>query len=175
MIRIGIDPDSKIIGCAVLRDNKLEINKYKISEFLYKVIPGWAEEYQKYCFEKQFGEMKIFLEGGWLNNYYYQSTENLMIVNNIARKIGMNHEAGLIIEECLTYKELKFETVKPVQYSKYKPEKEKITHIQFKKMLDDYGIEYNIDRSNQDERDSALLLVHYLFEQKSKKSEYEFF
>ena len=87
----------------------------------------------------------------------------------------MNHEAGLIIEECLTYKELKFETVKPVQYSKYKPEKEKITHIQFKKMLDDYGIEYNFERSNQDERDSALLLVHYLFEQKSKKSEYEFF
>ena len=175
MIRIGIDPDSKFIGCSILEDNRLSINKYTITEFLYNKIPEWSDKYKKFCFEKQFGEMKIFLEGGWLNNHYYQSTESPMIINNIARKIGMNHEVGLIIEESLKFHELKFETVKPVQYSRFKPEKDKINHIQFTKMLNEFGIEYKFERSNQDERDSALLLVHYLFEQKPKKSEYEFF
>ena len=78
--------------------------------------------------------MKIFLEGGWLNKYYYHSTESLMIVNNIARKkIGMNHQVGITIEECLKHLGLIFETVKPVQNSRYKQPKEKLTHLQLKK------------------------------------------
>lgn len=174
MKKIGIDPDNKFIGCAILEDNKLTINKYSIPEFFYDVILSWKKEYDKACEEHNFGEMAIYLEGGWLNKYYYHSTESLMIVNNIARKIGMNHQVGITIEECLKYLGIICKTVKPVQDSKFKNPKEKITHLQLMKMVNTYGIEYNCERSNQDERDSALLLLHYVFENPIKTPEFTF-
>lgn len=175
MKRIGIDPDNKFIGCAILENNELTINKYKIPEFIYEIIPSWEIEYSDLCANHKYGEMKIYLEGGWLNPYYYHSTENSMIINNIARKIGMNHQVGIMIDEILTYKRIKYETVKPVQYSKYKPQKEKINHNQLMKMINDYGIKFTAERSNQDERDSALLLLFYEYELKKPVEEYTFF
>ena len=41
-------------------------------------------------------------------------------------------------------------------------------------MIDDYGIEFDCERSNQDERDSAFLLLHYVFENKPKSVEFTF-
>lgn len=174
MKKIGIDPDNKFIGCAVLEDNKLTINKYSIPEFFYDIILSWKEEYNKLCEEHRYGDMVVYLEGGWLNKYYYHSTESLMIVNNIARKIGMNHQVGITIEECLKYLGIICKTVKPVQDSKFKNAKEKINHLQLKKMVDTYGIEYDCERSNQDERDSALLLLHYVFENPIKTADFTF-
>lgn len=174
MKKIGIDPDNKFIGCAILEDNKLTINKYSIPEFFYDIILSWKSEYDKDCEEHRFGDVDIYLEGGWLNKYYYHSTESLMIVNNIARKIGMNHQVGITIEECLKYLGLKCKTVKPVQDSRFKNAKEKINHLQLKKMIDTYGIEYDYERSNQDERDSALLLLHYVFENPIKTPDFTF-
>lgn len=172
MKKIGIDPDNKFIGCALLDDNKLFITKYSIPEFIYDVLPLWAKEYEELCKQHKYGDLMIYLEGGWLNNYYYHSTENWLVVNNIARKIGMNHQVGITIEECMKHLGLKFETVKPVQNSRFKPSKEKISHLQLKKMIDTFGIEFQNDRSNQDERDSALLLLHYTFEYVNKNNDF---
>jgi len=170
MIRIGIDPDSKSIGVAILENGKIRIEKYRIYDFLYEIIPMWERLYKEFCRQGKFGEMKIYLEGGWLNNHYAHSTESIMIVSNISRKIGMNHQVGLIIEETLYNKEFKYETVKPVSVSKYKPLHEKINHNQMCQMLDDFGVEYKFKKSNQDERDSVLLLMHYEFERQPENS-----
>lgn len=133
MTFIGIDPDVKKCGFAILGDNY----------FSAYPLAFWDLIAQLQNYVKQREDVKVFLEAGWLNKKSNWHGGNFAVAQKIARAVGENHQTGKLIEEFLKENCIDYELIRPSR-SKTSPE-------QFKRLT-------NIDIRNQDVVDAAMLV-----------------
>lgn len=147
---IGIDPDCDKSGVAFLHTSsrKLEIKNLSFPLLL---------EYLKYC--KQYsvsnGETYIVVvEAGWLNKKSCYHKAQGRGAEKIAKDVGANHETGRKIIEMCRYLGVNVDYIAPLRKCWKGPEG-KITHKELAAFTGIGG------RTNQDERDAALLAWCY--------------
>lgn len=138
---VGIDPDIKKSGIAIINNNELQITNlsfFELFDFLRENRPEL-----------------IILEAGWLNkksNWHKGFYKNGKFVSNsgfvnekISNKTGGNHETGRKIQEMFVYLGLNFELKKP--------DSKKVDTLFFEKLT-------GFKRSNQDNRDATMLIIN---------------
>ena len=148
---IAIDPDVDKSGLAVLNTESKRyvlVKSVGISELL-TIIPTYAHDDQ--C--------AIFVEAGYLNasNWHTLNAKNKAMAAAIGNSTGRNHEtARKIVELLKDYLRLpNVHEVKPLRKC-WRGKDGKITHDELVAMTG-----FDKTRSNQDERDAALLAWYY--------------
>jgi hypothetical protein len=136
MIYIGIDPDVEKSGIAMWfpDDKKLQLNLYKFFELFdfFRTLNALKVEF------------KVIIEAGWLNEKSnYHGAKNRQYGENIAKKVGRNHETGKKIAEMCEYL--------GIEYQLYKPTLKKTTPDYFEKLT-------GIKMKNQEKIDAGMLV-----------------
>jgi len=147
---IGIDPDSKESGIAIYDKDKKQIEVLSLTFFkLLKYLQENADQIEL-----------IKIEGGWLNKKSnFRFTASKGIGENIAKKVGANHEAGRKIQEMCEYLNLNHSIVKPLRKI-WKGADKKITDAELRLQLSRLEIAFTKKTSNQDQRDSILICLY---------------
>lgn len=151
---IGIDPDVEKSGVAVfLRDNEKR-RGVPIKGQLELANMGFFElyEYLHKCKKnsKNANSFRVYVECGFLNRSNWHKNNGSNAVNaQIGQRTGANHEVAKKICEMCDYLGLDYEKVKPTN--------SKVKHDSFKKLT---GV---IRRTNQEQRDAAMLLSRVMF------------
>lgn len=103
----------------------------------------------------------VVVEGGWLNksNWHLKSGDNSRVAAAKGRNTGANHETGKKIVEICKHFGVNVEVVKPLRKI-WKGRDRKITHDELNTQLIGKGYA-PIKRTNQEERDSALICLFY--------------
>lgn len=156
----GIDPDVDGDGVARLhtRERTIHCARWKIGELV-----GKLQEEQKNL--PQNGKLIVVVEGGWLingnwhlNNAYYISANKAA---EIGRSAGRNHQRGMDIVELLEHHSIPYMVIKPLKKI-WKGRDGKITHDELKNLITCSRVCTNLKgRSNQEERDAALIALEY--------------
>ncbi len=136
-IFVGIDPDIDKSGFAIW-------NKTQKSLTL-KAYPFWELVNQLYSLHKSH-DLEVRIEAGWLikkSNWHGKYKQSKSTGENIAKKVGMNHQVGILIKEFCDFKGIKYSLIKP---------QGKLNSDSFKKIT-----KYN-KQSNQEKRDAAMLV-----------------
>jgi len=141
-IIIGIDPDIKRSGIAIL-----EKETKKISVFNYQ-FPFIVEFFQKICDKKS--DILVVVEAGWLNSISNYHGEVSKVGQRIAKNVGSNHQTGKHIVEMAKHYGLNVELQKPF-IKCWKGPEGKITHDEIKSFT---GITFP---TNQETRDAILI------------------
>lgn len=148
---VAIDPDATRSGVVILHPKSKTIIACKsmcFSKLFYLL---------SVLFLKKLSKLTVVIEGGWLNqsNWHLTSCSSFVQAASIGRKVGMNHQTGILLAEIAEeHFKFKVKVVKPLQKA-WKGQNGKITHSEISKFIDLGG------RSNQDERDAALLAWTY--------------
>lgn len=148
---IGIDPDNKESGVAVVTIPTKQIKVYKYS--FPKMIDNLLEI-------KKFGEgmdFEIYIEGGWLNKSNWHVLGKYMSAQRaaaIGRSAGMNHQTGILIAEYCEHLGLNYKVVKPLKKC-WRGQDGKITQQEAEYFMG------KLPRMNQDQRDALLLAWVY--------------
>jgi hypothetical protein len=138
MIYIGIDPDAKKNGIATIESNKLELYNltfFETLDFIKNIM--------------LIGKVYVFIEAGFLNqaNWHTKIGQSIATAAEIGNRTGANHETARKLHEMVEYLGCSYKLVKPTS-SKIKTEFfHKITGIK---------------KSNQEQRDAAMLIINYL-------------
>lgn len=141
---IGIDPDVKESGWAILVDGnitKLETLKLHV---LFRAI-----ETNMPC--------HVCISAGWLNSVvnFHNKTADVKVRERISERVGANHEIGKQIAA--------FCSDIAVPYTLVRPRTKKVNHKQFTALTGYRG------RTNQEERDAAMSAIAVLYSiQKTK-------
>jgi hypothetical protein len=145
MILIGIDPDTKASGYAWYNKETKKLKLDNMSFFqLYDELSYIINELNTHVKPEN---IKVILEAGWLNkgNWHTQGS-NKASSTMIGNRTGANHETGRKIEEMLIYLGIPYELRKPTT--------QKVDSKYFEKLT-------GIKKSNQDQRDAAMLVWGY--------------
>ena len=98
----------------------------------------------------------VIIEGGWLvAKSNFRATNRNGVNARIGKNVGSNHESGRKIVEMCEYLNIPYHVVKPLKKTWGKDRKSKITQSEFKNLTKYPG------RTNQEERDAALLVWGY--------------
>lgn len=146
---IGIDPDIKKSGVAVVANENIDLHNLTFFE-LFDFLKS--------------NEIKlVVIEAGWLNKksnwhkgYYNKGkliTNTNNINENISKKTGANHETGRKIVEMCVYLGIDYQLIKPTS--------KKVNTLFFEKLT-------GIKRSNQETRDAAMLILNIVKWKKKK-------
>ena len=141
---IGIDPDREKSGIAIIDNNELIIDNLSFFE-LFDFIKKNKDLIKS-----------ISIEAGWLNkpsNFHkgYFNKKGVYIKNSnnvnesIAKYVGTNHETGRKIVEMCEYLGIGYELIRPT--------KTKVNAGLFCAIT-------GFKRSNQDQRDAAMLIIN---------------
>jgi hypothetical protein len=149
-IYIGIDPDCDKSGVAVLTVEKhlLLFNLKFFEMFLFLQDAKNFHDFNK-------NELIVIIEAGWLNKSVWHGLKYFLTLlktpqrafvyaAKIGSKTGANHETGRKIVEMCEYLNIEYKLVKPTQ--------KKVNSEFFFKLT-------GIKRSNQDQRDAAMLIL----------------
>jgi uncharacterized membrane protein len=142
-MKIAIDPDVDKSGIAILENNMLTLKSllfFELFDFLKTI-------------EK---ETQIVIEASWLKSYNWTTNAKKSISNNIANRVGANHEAGKKIVEMCYYLGLCPILTFPL---KKVWSKGKISNTELLILLKTTKIQHTITKTNQEERDAALLVI----------------
>lgn len=147
---IGIDPDNKESGIAIVdpKNKKVDVQKRAFPALLDGLID---------CRKSLTYEVKVIIEGGWLNNSNWHVTGRYMTAQRaaeIGRRTGMNHQTGILIAEFCKHLGIEYEVVKPLKKC-WKGKNGKITQEEAEYFMG------KLPRMNQDERDALLLAWVY--------------
>lgn len=156
-IVIGIDPDVDKSGVAIYDSETrgMELASYYLSDLLDVL----KERIRFSIYEKH--HTLIVVEAGWMNksNWHWTLKDSPMVISAKGRAQGRNEQRGKDIAELLE-RELKrlpshahVICVAPLPKS-WRGRDKKITHAELSKMA-----KLNKGRSNQEERDAALLAL----------------
>ena len=143
---IGIDPDTEKSGIAVLNASNREV------ELLSKTFPETIE-FLKW-FSETHSNFIIVVEAGWKvkkSNYHKVFGRR---GENIAKKVGSNHETGKKIIQMLEYFRIPVIEHYPLKKI-WNGHEGKITHEEISKFIK------FPKKSNQEVRDAALLAWYY--------------
>lgn len=140
-ILIGIDPDI----------DKSGVCEYYSSELFELSNLRFFELFDKLASLKSIDDLdiEVVIEAGWLNksNWHKVVRGSSALNANIGARTGANHEVGKKIVEMCEYLKLKHRIVKPIKSKIDAKAFEQIT--KYKK------------RTNQEQRDSAMLVFGY--------------
>lgn len=148
---IGIDPDNKESGVAVVtyQTKKIKVYKYDFSKLIDNL-----NEIKRFFVGI---EVKIVIEGGWLNKSNWHVLGKYMSAQRaaaIGRSAGMNHQTGILIAEYCEHLGLNFQVVKPLKKC-WRGQDGKITQEEAEYFMG------KLPRMNQDQRDALLLAWVY--------------
>lgn len=142
---IGVDPDIDRNGIAVYNKDTKRMNIFSLT---------FAEAIERIIAIVEKGEPAIVLvEGGWLNlsNWHFGYNYSKMKCAEIARRVGMNHECGILICEMLGYHNIPYHIIKPLE-KHWKGKSGKISQEEITQFIPNLP-----KRMNQEERDAALI------------------
>nr|DAO46336.1 MAG TPA: HOLLIDAY JUNCTION RESOLVASE [Caudoviricetes sp.] len=146
---IGIDPDNKKSGVALVANTTREVKVMKMD------FPSLID-YLRECKEiMRYPE--VVIEGGWLNKSNWHVLGKYMSAQKaaaIGRNAGMNHQTGILLEEYCKHLELDVKVVKPLKKC-WRGQDGKITQEEAEYFMG------KLPRMNQDQRDALLLAWVY--------------
>lgn len=145
MIYIGIDPDIERNGVAVVDSVSRSVQLYSMA---FAELTEWLQQ-----FVGSMEKTVIVIEASWLvsHNWHFRMTDNRRKVASLGHAVGRNHQTGILLQECAERMGLDVRLRKPLRKC-WKGKDGKITH---KELVAVTGI--TCSRSNQEERDAALL------------------
>lgn len=141
MIYIGIDPDTDKNGVAIWDSTtkKLELQNMKFWDLIEDIKIIYFND----------PSVKIVIEGGWLNKKSnWHAAKSKGISDMISKKVGRNHQVGMLIGELCERNGIDYEIMKPLKLVKGK----KMDAKTFKLITKYEG------RTNPETRDAALLV-----------------
>ena len=138
---VGIDPDCKESGYAEwdIKQQLLTVSKQSFFE-IFDILQSSREEIKL-----------VRIEAGWLNaksNFHSHPKQSKSVGENIAKKVGSNHEVGRKLVEMCHYLDLEVEEVRPLGTKGINAEI-------FRNITKYKG------RTNQDMRDAGMLVFKY--------------
>ena len=149
---IGIDPDAEKSGVAILEraTRRLTLKTLAFADLLECL------QYERQRATVQEKQLVVVIEAGWLNtgNWHLHYTYSIQKAAAIGRSTGMNHQTGILLTEVCKFWRLRCELQKPLVKC-WKGKDRKITHDELAAFTGVTG------RTNQEERDAALLAWHY--------------
>ena len=146
MTIIGIDPDNRLSGYGVVDvDQRKVIDAGSLSFVeLLRVVANLTH--------MSGGNLRVVIEAGWKNRGYWhiptRCTPNMAA--SLGRSVGMNHQTGILLCECVRDMGIEPEEVRPLRKC-WKGTDGKITREELSTIT---GWD---KRSNQDVRDAVLL------------------
>lgn len=145
MIHIGIDPDIERNGVAVVDSVSRSVQLYSMA---FAELTEWLQQ-----FVGSMEKTVIVIEASWLvsHNWHFRMTDNRRKVASLGHAVGRNHQTGILLQECAERMGLDVRLRKPLRKC-WQGKDGKITH---KELVAVTGI--TCSRSNQEERDAALL------------------
>lgn len=145
MIYIGIDPDIERNGVAVVDSVSRSVQLYSMA---FAELTEWLQQ-----FVGSMEKTVIVIEASWLvsHNWHFRMTDNRRKVASLGHAVGRNHQTGILLQECAERMGLDVRLRKPLRKC-WQGKDGKITH---KELMAVTGI--TCSRSNQEERDAALL------------------
>lgn len=145
MIYIGIDPDIERNGVAVVDSVSRSVQLYSMA---FAELTEWLQQ-----FVGSMEKTVIVIEASWLvsHNWHFRMTDNRRKVASLGHAVGRNHQTGILLKECAERMGLDVRLRKPLRKC-WQGKDGKITH---KELVAVTGI--TCSRSNQEERDAALL------------------
>ena len=157
---IGVDPDIEKSGMAVLdlAARTLEVGTYPFPELLERI--------RKMERETPVGDrFTVLVEAGWMNKGNWHVTESRngkfspsAYAAAVGASQGENGAVGKLILECLKYEGIDAVPKKPLRKC-WRGPNGKITHAELVRECELYRVNFKDKRSNQEERDSALLAL----------------
>ncbi|OKZ38633.1 MAG: hypothetical protein BHV68_10415 [Bacteroidales bacterium 43_8] len=132
-VLIGIDPDVERSGYSVLDTRNCKENDERVA---------------------------VYVEAGWKNksNWHLSPKDTRAIAAKKGEHVGRNQETGRKIVEMLRHYGIQVMEQSPLRKC-WQGKDGKITHEELKRLCQMSGIAFNASRSNQEERDSALLAI----------------
>lgn len=150
---IAIDPDVDKSGLAILETPQYSLTVLTL-EFpkLLDALKGYKQVADK--FNKT---IIVVVEAGWLNqsNWHLKKGDNMRLASAKGNSTGRNHEVGRKIVEMCKHYGLEVIEQRPLRKC-WKGKDGKITQQEIEQFIPDFP-----KRSNQEERDAALLAWHY--------------
>lgn len=157
-IIVAIDPDAEKNGVATLHTHSRHISAQSLTfpctlDYL-RYIQRQAEVTQQHLI--------VVIEAGWLNtgNWHLTKAESIARAAAKGNSVGRNHETGRKIIEMCQHWQMPHEEVKPLNlrikgHNIWKGKDGKITHEELAAFTGLKG------RTNQEERDAALIAWNY--------------
>ena len=108
--RIGIDPDLKKSGVALISNKPFQCQKVVLVSTLsfFETI-----DYIRASKEK-FDNLIVMIEAGWLNKKSnYHNAFNKEIAGRIGKNVGENHAIGKLLEEFCQIHNIEYKLIKP--------------------------------------------------------------
>lgn len=153
---IGIDPDVEKSGIAILDCDTKTIDVLQSLAFPDLLDTLRSIQRQQ---EVQNKTYRVIIEAGWLNKAHWHilTKDNKRLAAAKGNSAGRNHEIGRKIAEMCKHWQIPYELIKPLQLrfkgvNIWKGKDGKITHEELAAF-----IPLKINRTNQEERDAALI------------------
>lgn len=155
-VLIGIDPDVERSGYSVLDTRKM---KMEMSVCPFPLLVEGIKKLHEHCKEND-ERVAVYVEAGWKNksNWHLSPKDTRAIAAKKGEHVGRNQETGRKIVEMLRHYGIQVMEQSPLRKC-WQGKDGKITHEELKRLCQMSGIEFNRPRSNQEERDSALLAI----------------
>lgn len=155
---IAIDPDTEKNGICVILNNRVELFTFNFNTLVFVFFKNIKAQMDSNPALKT----KLFIEAGFLNKVYFNPyNKNQLVIGRINRNIGENHAASKLIIEAAKFYDLDPISCLPVRSTNYRDRGKKITHPQFCRMLEKNNLICNVEVTNQEIRDAALIAVTY--------------
>ena len=155
---IAIDPDTDKSGVAELIIPEMSMNISTLSfphliDYLWHVKDNFLDEGQS---------VTVLVEAGWLNqsNWHVGWKNNNREAAAIGNSTGRNHETGRKIIEMARHFGFPVEEIRPLRKC-WTGKDGKITHEELQRYLLSQRIDFPFKRSNQEQRDAALIAAVY--------------
>lgn len=140
--QIAIDPDLDKNGVAVWRGDKIEVKSLSFPALL--------------DFLKENSDAHVVVEAGWLNKKSNVHGYHGAVAERISKSVGINHGVGLLIVQMCNHYKISVSEKKPLR-KVWRGKNGKITQGEIEYFIDEFP-----KRSNQEERDAALILWLHL-------------
>lgn len=152
-IVVGIDPDADKSGLAVV--NTKERHAHLVVLPFFDLLDAIRMTIAKARANDQ--TSIVIIEGGWLvkSNWHITRRDSRFSASAIGRKVGMNHQTGILIAQYCKAKAIPYRVVVPLRKC-WAGHDHKITHAELVQFAD-----IDTHRENQEARDACLLAWYY--------------
>ena len=156
---IGIDPDAKRSGLSVYN------RQTRVMEIACLNFPAILEKVKTTYEENKDLPFMVYVEAGWMNkgNWHITPSRNGKFSPSawaaaVGTSMGACNAVSKNLLECFEFYGIPCSPIKPLRKCWKGPDR-KITHKELINELNIYHVKYNFNRSNQEERDAALICL----------------
>jgi hypothetical protein len=105
-------------------------------------------------------DAEVCIEAGWLitHNWHTKQSDKPSIAAKKGYAVGRNHETGRKIAEFCKWQGIPYHLIKPLRKA-WQGSDRKITNAELQRLFIFRGIRVNKSRTNQEERDAALIAL----------------